>query len=410
MHTRPVAPILSGIIMPWLLFVAAAATLLPQVRSLAVHPSNNHHNRHHPEITRRDCLATFLSSLLGTTFLLPSPSVAAILDDDDTHQGISAVTDSPLGKAIRRSVLKSARIADSLDERWERFSDSLRDRARCDEITHRRLYDNGVRKDGTPVGNPGLGELCEPRTLEPWSEATAARVLSLAVRSAVAKGGREEEEAEVLEGKIEDMKQLVASAYERRERSAETEQQKVRVRFNFRLYATLRAIANYFKERSRKEDIQQFQLEWGRSLVQTYAPSATRDDFSSPFPQRDEEYQDYDYDKNKLLDALGKLTRVLERLKSDGWMTYYEISIPYDDYGSVVTVAIDDYVPIGTDILLAEQGYRCEGPMQALVKYLLNASGINFTMDTYYIDPSTTRQIDYNPTQLLLSMSNLRAI
>ncbi|KAL7521753.1 hypothetical protein ACHAWX_006433 [Stephanocyclus meneghinianus] len=391
---------------PWILFVAAAATLPTKVRSLTLFPSNNHHNRHHPEITRRDCLATFLSSLLGTTFLLPSPSVAAILDDD-THQGISAVTDSPLGKAIRRSVLKSARIADSLDERWERFSDSLRDEARCDEITHRRLYDNGVRKDGTPVGNPGLGQLCEPRTSEPWSEATAGRVLSLAVRSASVGRG---EEAEVLEGKIEDVKQLVASAYERRERSAETEQQKVRVRFNLQLYATLRAIADYFKERNRKEDIQQFQLEWGRSLVQTYAPSATRDDFVSPLPQRDEEYQDYDYDKNKLLDALGKLTRVLERLKSDGWMTYYEISIPYDDYGSVVTVAIDDYVPIGTEILLAEQGYRCEGPMQALVKYLFNASGINFTMDTFYIDPSTTRQIDYNPTQLLLSMSNLRAI
>ncbi|KAL7488665.1 hypothetical protein ACHAW6_014265 [Cyclotella cf. meneghiniana] len=392
----------------WILFVAAAATLPPKVRSLTLHPSNNHFNRNHPEITRRDCLASSLTSLLGTTFLLPSPSVAAI-DDDDTHQGISAITDSPLGKAIRRAVLKSARIADSLDERWERFSDSLRDEARCDEITHRRLYDNGVRKDGTPVGNPGLGELCEPRTSEPWSEATAGQVLGLAVRSAVAKGGRGEEEAAVLAGKIEEIERLVASAYERRERSAETEEQKVRVRFNFRLYATLRAIADYLKERNRKEHIQQFQLEWGRSLVQTYAPSATRDDFASPFPQRDEEYQDYDYDKNKLLNALGKLTRVLERLKSDGWMTYYEISIPYDDYGSVVTVAIDDYVPIGTEILLAEQGYRCEGPMQALVKYLLDASGINFTLDTFYIDPSTTRQIDYNPTQLLLSINNLRA-
>ncbi|KAL3805016.1 hypothetical protein HJC23_003244 [Cyclotella cryptica] len=206
------------------------------------------------------------------------------------------------------------------------------------------------------------------------------------------------------------MKKLVASSFERREQSATTLEEKKRVQFNFELYATLRAITNYLNDDKNRGSIKNFQIKWGQGLVQMYAPLATRDDYKSPFPQRDDEYQDYDYDKNKLLDALGKLTAVLAQLKEGGWMGYYEISIPYDDYGSVVTVAIDDYVPIGTEILLSEQGYKCEGPIQALVKYLLDASGINFALDTFYIDPSTTRQTDYNPTQLLLSMNNLRAI
>ena len=121
-----------------------------------------------------------------------------------------------------------------------------------------------------------------------------------------------------------------------------------------------------------------------------------------------EEFQDYDYDENALLDALGKLTATLNQLKSGGLLGYYEISIPYDDYGSVVTVALDDYAPIGVEILLSEQNLMIEGPIQALVRSLFDEARINFGLDTFYIDPSTTRQVDYNPTQLLISLNGLR--
>ena len=109
-----------------------------------------------------------------------------------------------------------------------------------------------------------------------------------------------------------------------------------------------------------------------------------------------------------MLNALGKLTVTLNRLKAGGLIGYYEISIPYDDYGSVVTVALDDYVPIGAEILLSEQKNLCEGPMQALLRALFDKAGINCSVDTFYIDPSTTRQNDYNPTQLLLSLNGLK--
>jgi len=106
------------------------------------------------------------------------------------------------------------------------------------------------------------------------------------------------------------------------------------------------------------------------------------------------------------LDALGKITVTLDQFKTGGLLGFYEISIPFDDYGSVVTVAIDDYSSIGAEILLSDQKMM-EGPMQAMAKFLLNDVKIKSSLDTFYIDPSTTRQDDYNPTQLLLSLNGL---
>jgi hypothetical protein len=69
---------------------------------------------------------------------------------------------------------------------------------------------------------------------------------------------------------------------------------------------------------------------------------------------------------------------------------------------------MDDYTAIGAEILLSEQKLLCDGPVPALLRSLMDAARINFSVDTFYIDPSTTRQDDYNPTQLLLSLSGLR--
>jgi hypothetical protein len=85
-----------------------------------------------------------------------------------------------------------------------------------------------------------------------------------------------------------------------------------------------------------------------------------------------------------------------------------EISVPNDNYGSVVTIAIDDYVPLSTEILLMEQNKIIAGPAQAMVRAVMDTTGIDYKdLDSYYIDPSTTKQSTYNPTQLLMSLNNL---
>ena len=86
-----------------------------------------------------------------------------------------------------------------------------------------------------------------------------------------------------------------------------------------------------------------------------------------------------------------------------GLIGYSEISIPYDDYGSVVTIAIDDYVPIGAEMLLSEQNYSI-----SLARASMEKAGVLYSLDTFYLDPSTTKQNEFNPSQLLLSVSNLR--
>lgn len=373
------------------LAIAASLIMVFQTQVQALIPQKTSHFKE--EISRRG----FAFASLTSTALLPFASNAII----DESQGIPAVTESSLGRSFRRSVVKGAQIADAIDEKWERFSDGLRDTSKCDPKTGRRLYDNGKRKDGTSIGNPGLGSLCNPEPLAPLNTEVVSHVLKLALASAAVN----ERGEETLREKVKELKALVSPSFERKEQLSTTDEDKERVNYNLEAYAALRAITIYLN--NNKQSIRIFQNNWGEQLVNLFAPSATRRDYVSPFPETQD--GDYDYDKGKLLDALGKLTVTLTQLKACGIIGFYDISIPYDDYGSVVTIAIDDYVPITAEILLSEQGIKCEGPIQALVRHLLGAAGIDFSLDTFYIDPSTTRQEDYNPTQLLLSVNNLRA-
>lgn len=367
---------------------AAALLLVAAAHALSAPPAGCH---------RRACLRALVAA--PVVALLPAAARA-----DDGAQGIAAVTDSTLGRAFRRSVVQGAQVADRLDAKWERLSDARRDKSRCDENTGRRLYDNGTRKDGSSIGNPGLGALCAPAPLRPLDAGMAAAVLAAAVASAAAASGAGEE---ALRKEIEATKELVRPSFERSIASAVEEDDKNRGVYNFELYSTLRAIANLLK--GDRAATQAFQLAWGNALVALYAPSAGRKDYTSPFPAGEEAFDDFDYDKNLLFDALGTLTVALERLKSGGLLGYSEISIPYDDYGSVVTVALDDYASIGAEILLAEQvaNVRCQGPVVALARAVLERAGIDFRATTFFIDPSTTSQEKYDPTQLLLSLTGL---
>ena len=342
-------------------------------------------------------------TLAISPFIVPSISNAITSADE---QGVSAITTSQLGTAFRKSVVQGAQVADKLDEKWERFSDSLRDKGRCDPATGRRLYDNGKRKDGTPIGNPGLGELCSPDPILPINLDTTKIVIDSAVKSALNVSGGGASKADALNKKIQETKELVRPSFERSMQNTKSEDEMNRGEYKFELYCTLRAITNYLREN--KSSIREFQYAWGSQIVSIYASSATKKDFVSPFPTGEEDLDDYDYDKENLLDALGKLTVTLNAFKDAGLLGFYEISIPYDDYGSVVTVAMDDYTSIQTEILLSEQNYDCDGPIQAITRSLFKQAKIKpdslntFFMDTYYKDP-----VNYNPTQLLISLNGL---
>merc|ERR1711924_44593 len=98
----------------------------------------------------------------------------------------------------------------------------------------------------------------------------------------------------------------------------------------------------------------------------------------------------------------------LAGLQAQGLVGHWEISIPADDDGEVVTVAVDDDISIPAQVLLREQKMISISPVQAAVVAACAKSGIKSRMDAYFLDPSTTAQEVYNPSQVLLSMSEIR--
>jgi hypothetical protein len=96
-------------------------------------------------------------------------------------------------------------------------------------------------------------------------------------------------------------------------------------------------------------------------------------------------------------------------MQDGGVIGHWEISIPEDDYGEVVTIAVDDDISIGAQILSQEQKQPVGGSaVVALVRHAMDdRAKISYNLDTFFIDPSTTDQELYNPTQLLVSLSNI---
>lgn len=370
----------------------------------------------------------FISNLLNPNKANATPMISS---NQEQQQGVSLITDSSIGKAVRKSTIQGARIMDNLDEKWERFSDSLRDEKKCDENTGRRLYDNGFRKDGTRVGNPVLGALCNPVVLGPFNQEFGNKVLDDGLNSAVQvidgnsmveknSAGELQSNKRMLQNTVESVERLVQPSFERSIAKIDESNLDERQRqlYNFATYSNIKAIndlliststtasssSSSFSTLSKK-----FYLSWGNALSSNLAPNANRNDYSSPFPEMKDEFEDYDYNKNDLLDSLGILNVALKEMQRNGLIGYFEISIPYDDYGSVVTIAVDDDITLGSQVLLREQGSRMNGSyVEALVRSVMEKANIKYNFDSFFIDPSTTKQSVYNPTQLLISLSNLR--
>jgi len=156
-----------------------------------------------------------------------------------------------------------------------------------------------------------------------------------------------------------------------------------------------------------KDTVRSFQLTWGEQLLTTLAPTANRKDFTSPFPIPSDSTPPYD--EGLLLDALGRVSAGLSQLQAGGLIGHWEISIPEDDDWNVVTIAVDDDSTIGGQILSKERGQPLDGShVNAMVRAAMeDTAKVSYKMDVFFIDPTTTKQELYNPTQLLISLSDI---
>jgi hypothetical protein len=401
--------------------------------------SNNNNNNKNP-------LASFFlaaSLAVTTTSVLTASSSFAYayspldeinsIQNNNAVQGIGAVTQSQFGQQVRGAVVGGAQIVDSLDLKWERFSDSLRDEQKCDPRTNRRMFDNGTRKDGTKIGNPVLGALCTPEPLRDLDSEFANRITQLAEDAAITRSTGATATATTtdsdavrsnLRQKEEQVKEKVGPAFARATRtntaaataggetvtSSLTPQELARQTFNRDLYIRMRSYgeAAIAPPNNKPENYRAFETNWGRNMLTSLAPNANRNDYSSLFPKPDPT-DEQPYDEGLLLDALGGVSVCLNKLQEAGLIGHWEISIPEDDYWNVVTIAVDDDISIGGQILARESKLPLSG--SAVVGIVRSAmedqAKISYKIDTFFIDPTTTRQELYNPTQLLVSLSDL---
>jgi len=367
-------------------------------------------------LTRRSILSTAFS-LSIPTLGLPGKvvSVEDIVLDSTEEQGWAPITKSSLGQSIRYSAVRGARTFDKVDELWARFSDSLRDEKKCDPVTNRRLFDNGFRRDGTRVGDPVLGALCDPVEMRLIRDNISSFILasSLDTFTNIAHSNVKTDD---LEQAIQKITNLVRPSFERSQKGvvSNEEDAKKRQSLVLALYVQMRAfseqveLAPSLNSKERKRLAQTFELTWGEKLVKELAPRADRNDFKSPLPpfQLPESY--YPYNTGKLLDALGVVSVGLQSLQNSGIIGFWEILIPPDDNGDVVTIAVDNDTTLPVQILLQEQRKIFRGSLvTAIVASAMEKSQIRCNIDTFFIDPSTTNQEKYNPTQLLLNLSAL---
>lgn len=343
-------------------------------------------------------------------------------------EGSAVVTQSDLGQSVRRSIVSGAKLADNLDLKMERFSDSLRDKNKCDPVSNRRLFDNGFRRDGTRIGNPVLGALCNPdplRRLDVSEKGPANMILVLAEEAA---SDTLDVDRTVLQKQVGQVKNLVGPAFARaaagekekqipssslsEEETSEKSKQQV---YNMDIYTRIRAYGEVLDQKKSsggktalREATRNFEKSWGGKIMTSLAPNADRKDFTSVYPAPDPRIEQ-SYDEGSLLDALGALSATLNKMQEGGVIGHWEISIPEDDYGEVVTIAVDDDISIGAQILSREQNQPVGGSaVVALVRHAMDERAkISYTLDTFFIDPSTTNQDLYSPTQLLVSLSNI---
>lgn len=393
--------------------------------------SHRIHSRRWPQFkTTSTCVAGVCSlqmvvtrrSILSAAFFLSPPlvfpgrvvSVEDIVLDSTEEQGWAPITKSSIGKSIRYSAVRGARTFDQLDELWARFSDSLRDEKKCDPVTNRRLFDNGVRRDGTRVGDPVVGDLCDPVEIRPINDDVSRMILSSSLVAFNSLNNAMVENSDI-EQAIQKITNLVRPSFERSQKGIvlNEEDANKRQNLNLALYVQMRAFSEQLEKAllngSEKKRLSQvFESSWGDKLAKELAPRADRNDFKSPLPPFQLADSLYPYNTGKLLDALGVVSVGLQSLQNSGHIGYWEIIIPPDDNGDVVTIAVDNDTTLPVQILLQEQRKIFRGsPVTALVAAAMKNSLISYNIDTFFIDPSTTNQDKYNPTQLLLSLSAL---
>jgi hypothetical protein len=301
-------------------------------------------------------VSTLFLSITTTLVLLPLPSNAGEVGAKITK----AVTQSDLGISVRTSVVKGAQIMDSIDGRWEQFSDN---------------FGLGSQRQKQP-SRP------QPKiipALESLNTKQAQSVLDISDQSFVDVTGMSPSK---LQKEIQDVSQKVRISFERSGDldknsdydDVETGFTKTPREYNFLMYVHYKAYSNLLLQLEQQQQQSQ-------QTPKTYNFNTFRTNYEKLVGRRliDEfKLSTKTSTNNKIDNAIQQITTLGDILRQNGFIASMEVSKstinssiddddPVDetefvndfmDGSSQVNIAVDGDITLNSQLLLQEQGYR----------------------------------------------------
>jgi len=332
----------------------------------------------------------FLPALLLPAAMCVAPGLARAADRSPTN---AAVTQSDLGVAVRKSVVRGAQAFDRLDGGWERFSDRFQlgsERAKRDARPAERVLPERARMD--PVVCLGL--------LDGADMVFVSLVPSLSERDLGARLGE------------------TYRSYRRSfERSAgvnfsdDTAGELLPAQYNFLSYVHFRTYVDILIEK--QVDFRPFYRTF-QARLGAYVLAATTPDRDPPAKGTNPAAL-----RAALSAGLLAADTALSRLRRAGLLLAWDVAgtsdTAVDDWAEggadlVLSVALDGDASIGAQCLIQEQGYRlypnfASAVVGAAVGRALVGSGCEFTAEDYYMDTSYSSDPDkFEVKQVLVNL------
>ena len=317
------------------------------------------------------------STIGGTIILFPQPSNAGEVGARITK----AVTQSDLGISVRRSVVKGAQVMDSLDGKWEKFSD-----------------DNGLGSERfKQQPRPKPKEIPNPL---PLNNEIARIVLSKSdeafLETLVSSGININSYNIDLSSQVKKVDDLVRKSFERSglDLSAEgTAKEWTAQQFNYYCYIHFKAMCDILIENKLSFNRRKFENALGEKILPLFAPSAN--DLLASVTNNQSQA--------KAIDVGLKLTdEVMKNLVSFGFCALAErnkveleedrIADWIEDLANIeLSIPLDGDVTLDSQLLLQEQGFRIypsfgRSIITSALQKSLTGTKQSISSDEYYMD------------------------
>lgn len=361
--------------------------------SFALELGSNGANESSSSSARRKMLVGTLKVSVLAAMFVPQPALSGEVGARITK----AVTTSDLGVSVRRSVVKGAQVIDSLDGKWEQFSD-----------------ENGLgaaRYKQQPRPKPK--DIPDPL---PLNKDVAQSVLKICDATFVEfMAGLSMQE---LQDRVEKVDSTVRKSFERSglviDDSKTITSPEV---FNYFCYTHFKAFCEIIIERKAAFNRKNFERLLGQNLLSIFAPSSMIEEDLLEKGQGVMKSKDLLIQALKL--GLNMTTEITNNLRFFGFVALVE-SIELDeekfaDWSDDLSdlqfsIPVDGDVTLSSQILLQEQGFRIYPDFTRILvtsamERVLVASSQKVTSDEYYMDTGYSSNPDlFEVKQVLVNI------